>query len=392
VNSFAVVFGKELKDAMRDRRTWIIVLVTSMLAGPISLLLLSSFVAGIEESAARREVFVVNAAAAPTLVNFMQRAGGNVRDAPADYREQIKAGRLQNAVVIVPPDFEARLAAGETIRLDVVFDDTATKAQPSVRATLAMVRGFNRELGMQRLLARGVSPHLLTPVDVEEHNLASSQARGAQLLFLVPWLALMAAVIGAISVAIDVTAGERERGSLEPLLMNPVSTAALVFGKWAVVALCSAAVVVLTLIGFKTAMQFIRSETLAALMQFGLGESALFLVMLLPFSAMVASLNMLAATYGRSHKEAQTYASYITIFVNIAPILPLFLAVRDAPWQLFVPAMAQQTVMMRALRGEAVSAIDLTLPGAIALTATAVALLLQARLLRNERIIFSRSS
>jgi sodium transport system permease protein len=392
VNAFAVVFAKEWKDAIRDRRTWVIVLTTSILAGPVLLFLLSTFIAGIEESAARREVFVDNAATAPTLVNFMQRAGGNVRDAPADYREQIKSGRMQNAVVIVPPDFEARLAAGDTISIDVVFDDTATKAQPSIRATLAIVRAFNRELGTQRLLARGVSPHLLTPIEVQEQNLASSQARGAQMLFLVPWMALMAAVIGALSVAIDVTAGERERGSLEPLLMNPVSTAALVFGKWAVVALCSATVVVLTLAGFKTAMQFIRSETLAALMQFGFAETALFIVMLLPFSAMVASINMLAATYGRSHKEAQTYASYITIFVNIAPIVPLFLAVRDAHWQLFVPAMAQQTVMMRSLRGDAVGAVDILLPGAIALLATAAALVLQAQLLRNERIIFSRSA
>ena len=127
---------------------------------------------------------------------------------------------------------------------------------------------------------------------VDEVNLASSQARGAQLLFLVPWLALLGAVAGAISVAIDVTAGERERGSLEPLLMNPVSTGAVVLGKWAVVALCSASVVVLTLIGFMTAMQFVRSENLAALMQFGLDEFALFVVMLLPFSAMIAALNM----------------------------------------------------------------------------------------------------
>jgi sodium transport system permease protein len=252
------------------------------------------------------------------------------------------------------------------------------------------LQGFNREQGTQRLLARGVSPQVLQPLQIEEVNLAGSRARGAQLLFLVPWLALVGAVVGAISVAIDVTAGERERGSLEPLLMNPVSTASLVLGKWAVAASCSAAVVVLTLAGFTASMQFVRSENLAALMQFGTPEILLFLILLLPFSAMVASLNMLAATYGRSHKEAQTYASYITMIVNFVPIIPLFLTVRDAPWQLLVPALGQQTVLMRALRGEAVAAVDILLPSTIALALTAAALLLQARLLRNERIIFSR--
>jgi len=385
-----VVFFKELKDALRDRRTWLVVLISSLVAGPASLLLIASIVSSAEESAARREVVIANAAKAPTLVNFLQRNGASVRDAPADFREELLSGRLQNAVVVIPDDFGRRLASGEPIRLEVVFDETANRAQTAVRTTIALLQGFNREQGTQRLLARGVSPQVLQPLQIEEVNLAGSRARGAQLLFLVPWLALVGAVVGAISVAIDVTAGERERGSLEPLLMNPVSTASLVLGKWAVAASCSAAVVVLTLVGFMVSMQFVSSENLAALMQFGTPEILLFLVLLLPFSAMVASLNMLAATYGRSHKEAQTYASYITMIVNFVPIIPLFLTVRDAPWQLLVPALGQQTVLMRALRGEAVAAVDILLPSAIALALTTAALLLQARLLRNERIIFSR--
>lgn len=385
-----IVFRKELTDALRDRRTWIVVLVSSILAGPISLLLLSKFVASVEESVARREVFLAGGAAAPTLANFIQRAGGTVKEAPADFRELVRSGELQNAVVVVPPDFEARLGRGESIRLDVVFDDTSSRSQGPARATLGMLRAFSREFGSQRLLARGVGLQVLSPVDVEEINLAAGKSRGAQLLFLVPWLALLGAVVGAISVAIDVTAGERERGSLEPLLMNPVSTPAIVLGKWAVVAACSAAVVVLTLVGFRGAMVFIPSESLSALMQFGAAESVLFLAMLLPFAAMIAAVNMFAATYGRSHKEAQTYASYLTMLVNFAPVIPLFLSVRDAAWQLYVPAMAQQVVMMRALRGEAVGPADVLVPAAMAIGITMLALGAQARLLRNERIVFSR--
>lgn len=385
-----VVFRKELRDALRDRRTWMVVLVSSMLAGPLSLLMLSKFVSSVQESVAKREVFLAGAPAAPTLVNFIERAGGTVREAPSDFREQIRTGRLANAVVVVPGDFEARLAGGDTLRLDVIFDDTSSRAQGPARATVGLIRAFGREVGSQRLLARGVSLQILSPVETEEINLASGQSRGAQLLFLVPWLALLGAVVGAISVAIDVTAGERERGSLEPLLMNPVSAAAVVLGKWAVVAGGSAMVVVLTLLGFRVALAFVSNEHLSALMQFGAPEAALFLAMLLPFSAMVAALNMLAATYGRSHKEAQTYASYLTMLVNFAPVIPLFLAVRDATWQLFVPAMAQQTVMMRALRGDGVAPADVLIPGGIALALTALALVAMARLLGHERIVFSR--
>src|SRR5262249_39779652 len=159
------------------------------------------------------------------------------------------------------------------------------------------------ELGIQRLFARGVSPQLLTPLEVREQNLASSQARGAQLLFIVPWAALMVAVFGALSVAIDVTAGERERGSLEPLLGNPLSTVSLVVGKWGVVMVYSLVIVLLTMAGFMVSMRFITNETLSALMQLQWREVGIFVALLLPFAALMAALNMLAATFGRSHKE-----------------------------------------------------------------------------------------
>ncbi|MCX8114934.1 MAG: ABC transporter permease subunit, partial [Burkholderiaceae bacterium] len=339
------VFLKELVDALRDRRTWIVVLVGSVIAGPAALLLVSNFVSGVEERAARREIVIDGIEHAPTLVNFLQRAGATVVAAPADYADQLRSGRLQNAVIRPPADFERQLASGATVRVDVLFDDSHDKAQPVVRASLRLLAAFNRELGMQRLVARGVSPQLLEAIEAEEQSLSPAGARGAQLLFIVPWVALLVAVAGSMSVAIDVTAGERD--SLEPLLGNPVDVRALVLGKWAAVTVCSAAIVVLTIAGFIAAMQFIRNETLSALMQFGAREVGLFAVMLLPFSALMAAVNMLAATYGRSFKEAQTYVSYITMLVNVAPIVPLFLSVRDAAWQLAVPALGQLAVLMR---------------------------------------------
>jgi sodium transport system permease protein len=391
MNSAWIVVLKELVDALRDRRTWIIVLVSSVVAGPAALLLVSNFVSGVEERAARREVVVDGVEHAPTLVNFLQRAGATVQAAPADYASQLRSGRLQNAVIRPPADFEQQLFRGETVHVDVLFDDSHDKAQPIVRASIRLLNAFNRELGVQRLIARGVSPQLLAALEVEEQNLATAAARGAQLLFVIPWIALLVAVAGSMSVAIDVTAGERERGSLEPLLMNPVDVRSIVLGKWSVVTLCSAVVVLLTIAGFIAAMQFIRNETLSALMQFGLREVGLFAAMLLPFSALMAAVNMLAATYGRSFKEAQTYVSYITMLVNVAPIVPLFLSSRDASWQLVVPAIGQLMVLMRGLRGEAVGPTEIAVPALACFAVAALLLALQGRLLAREAIVFSRS-
>ena len=206
-----------------------------------------------------------------------------------------------------------------------------------------------------------------------------------------PWAALVVAVFGALSVAIDVTAGERERGSLEPLLANPVHAWALVLGKWGVVMAYSLVIVLLTMLGFLVSMRFISNETMSALMQLQLREVLLFAAVLLPFAGLMAALNMLAATFGRSFKEAQTYVSYIAMAAQFSALIPVFLTVRDSAWQLLVPSVAQLTVLMKVLRGESLTATHLLLPAAICLAVTAICLSLQARLLRRETIVFSRA-
>jgi sodium transport system permease protein len=390
MNAALAVFLKELTDALRDRRALAIALAMALLSGPVVFALVSNLVSGIEERVAKREVVMVAPERAPTLLNFLQRAGATVVAAPPDWSEQIRSGRLQNAVVSPPEDFEDRLARGDALEVEVAYDESHDRAQPLVGATLRMLQAFNRELGMQRLLARGVSPRVLAALEVQERNLAAAQARGARLLFIVPWAALIVAIVGALAVAIDVSAGERERGSLEPLLMNPVPAWAIVLGKWAVVTLYSMAIVLLTMAGFLVSIRLITSETLAALMHLGARELLLFCAVLLPFAALMAAVNMLAATFGRTHKEAQTYVSYIAMAAQFSAVVPIFLTVRDSVWQLLVPSVAQLTVLMKALRGEPLSALELLLPAAVCAAGLLGCLYAQARLLARESIVFSR--
>jgi sodium transport system permease protein len=391
MNALLTVFRKELLDALRDRRSWMISLAIAILSGPVVFVLIGNFVSGLESRVAEREVVIAARDRAPTLVNFLQRAGASVVDAPEQWEAQLRSGQLQNAVVVPPADFERRLAAGEIVQVEVFYDESHDKAQAVVRTAIRLVEGMNRELGVQRLIARGVAPTLLAPVTLEERNLASAQARGAQLLFVVPWVALMVSIYGALAVAIDVTAGERERGSLEPLLANPVGAGTLVLGKWAVVMSFSVVIVVLTLAGFLVSMRLISSETLQALMQIRLREALVFAVVLLPFAALMAALNMLVATFGRSFKEAQTYATYVALAAQFSALVPIFLTVRDAAWQLLVPAVGQLTVLMKALRGEPLTTLDLLAPAAVCLLLAALALRLHAWLLSREAIVFARS-
>jgi sodium transport system permease protein len=150
-------------------------------------------------------------------------------------------------------------------------------------------------------------------------------------------------------------------------------------------------IVALTMAGFLLSMRLISSETLSALMQLQWREVAIFSAVLLPFTAMMAAINMLAATFGRSFKEAQTYVSYISMAVQFAALVPVFLSVRDAFWQLLVPAVAQISVMMKALRGESLSAIDLLVPALCCLLVMLACLEVQARLLQREKIVFGQT-
>jgi sodium transport system permease protein len=384
------VFRKEFADSMRDRRTLLTILITAIAMGPIFLLLMANFVSGLEERGTVRQVMVDGIERAPEFANFLQRNDFKVTRAPDDYLTQIKSGHLQEAVIVIPADFSARLGRGETINIDLVFDESRNDAQVSIRRADTLLHAFGKEAGTLRLIARGVTPDIMRVISVERVNTATPKQQGAFLLFLIPMFGLIGAMVGSMSAAIDTTAGERERGSLEPLLMNPVALEALVVGKWSAVALQSSSVVALTMFSFAAAARFVPSEKLSLLFQFGGPELIRFFALMLPFACMIASLQMLVATYGRTYKEAQTYAGYIALVVNFVPLVTVFSAFRDATWQLLVPALAQQMVLSRVLRGDAVNAIDYLVPLSVSLGLTLLFLFALTRLLRREGIIFGR--
>jgi sodium transport system permease protein len=388
--AFLVVFLKELKDSLRDRRTALMVFVASILTGPVTLVLVAQFVSGLEEKAATLKVRIVGQQNAPALVNFLQRNDVEIEDAPADYEARVREGRL-DAVIVVPEDFDARFIGGDTAKVEIVYDDSRAESGPGIRQAERLLRAFNRETGMLRMVARGVSPDLVDAVKVEHFNTATPRQKGAFLLFLIPMFAILSPLLGGMTIAIDSTAGERERGSLEPLLANPVPVRQIVIGKWLAAWLFASGVAILTLAGFVIAASLFAQKKLAALMAFGAPEFTQFLFLVVPFAAMTAAVQMLICTYGRSYREAQTYVSYLATVVSFVPVIVLFSGLKDAMWQLAVPVLGQQVVLSRVVRGDMLAPVDWLLPGAVAFTIAAICVSLVSRLLRDERIVFGRS-
>lgn len=384
------VYLKEIKDALRDRRTAFMILVASILTGPVTLVLAAHFISGLEEKAATLKVRIAGQQHAPALVNFLQRNDVEIEEAPADYEARVKEGKL-DAVIVVPDDFDERFLAGDAATVDVVYDDSRTDASPATRQAERLLRAFNRETAMLRMVARGVSPDLSEPVKVEHVNTATPRQKGAFLLFLIPMFAILSPLLGGVSIAIDSTAGERERGSLEPLLANPVPLWRIVVGKWLAAWTFAAAVAILTLGGFAVAASASSGRRIASLMTFGAPELAQFVAVVIPFAAMTSALQMLICTYGRTYREAQTYVSYLATAASFVPLIVMFTGLKDALWQLAVPVLGQQVVLSRVVRGEWMTALDWAAPAAVCFAIAALAVAGVSRLLGDERIVFGRA-
>lgn len=384
------VLRKELIDHLRDRRTVLMVFSLSIVMGPLILVGLTYFISSVEEKAEKREVFVQGATNAPQLANFFARQDITITEPKPNFRDLIKQGK-HDAVLVVPKDFAEKFLTGKA-EVELVYDDTRQDTGGGAGGVLRrLLRAFNGEVGNQRLIARGVSPQVLRAVDVQDTNMGTSAQRAAMLLFIIPWMALIVGVTGCVAVAIDMTAGERERGSLEPLLMNPVSRSALIIGKWGAVAAYSIVIVSLILLGFGLTLAFAPMPKLAGFISLSPTQYLLFAAMLFPFAPAIGALQMLIATYGRTFKEAQTYVSYLVTALSLVPVVAMFGQFKDAAWQLFVPMLGQLMVLTRILRGEPVEALHILLPLGVGVLITVVSIVLLTRLLQRESIIFGRS-
>jgi len=380
------VYLKELFDALRDRRTLLVVLLSSVAIGPVVLVLISQLVGGIEKRAEARVVVVHGIEHAPTLRNYLERQTFTVREAPAGYEQQIKDSRLGDPVLVVPAGFEADLARGKAPVLELLASAANPRSQSASGPVVRLLRGFNQEQATLRLAVRGVSPTALEALRIEERDLADPASRAAQLSTMVPFFVLMAVLYGALNAALDTTAGERERGSLEPLLMNPAPRLALVLGKWGAVASVAILIALLSCLSFLPGQWLLRSEALSAMFRFGIGEAATFVGLLLPLAGALAAVLMAIAIRCKTFKEAQANATVVMLGVSMLPLVTIFNQEGEAPWHLWVPALAQTTLMGRVLRGEALPWADVAVSAGMCVLLAVAAIAFVARTLRTAAL------
>lgn len=381
-----IVLKKELVDALRDRRTLLTVLVSSVLLGPLVLVAVSGLVASLESRAEQREVFMAGRADAPSLVNFFERQTYVVKEAPPDFEAKLRKASLGDPVVVVPKGFETALARGESPAVCIVSDSANQRAEAGTGRIERLLAAFVRERSVLNLAMRGVAVQLLEPIRIEVRDLASTQTRATRITGMLPFFVMMAVLYGALTAALDTTAGERERGSLEPLLMNPADRWALVLGKWGAVATLSMLIAVLSSFSFLPGQWVLRSDTLAAMFQYGPREALLFLAVLLPFAAALSAVLMAVAIRCRSFKEAQASSAIVVLLASLLPLASVFNLGSEAPWQLWVPALAQNILMTRVLKGEAFGAAQIAVPLFVCVVVAAGGVAYVARALRQAAL------
>lgn len=388
IRKAVAVARKELIDHSRDLRSVLSALLFPLL-GPVTLAAMFHVIATWTAKEAAIELPVEGRANAPALVAFLERHGVAVKEAPAGYERKVKDGSL-DVVLVIGEDYPAAFAAGRPAPISVVLDSSRAKAHGRALRARRLLEAYGAQVGSARLLLRGVAPDLAAPLAVQEIDLATPERMAAALLGSIPMFLVFAAFAGGMYVAIDVTAGERERGSFEPLLLCPASRGALVLGKWLATVVAAMLALLVSMAAFAAAVRVVPLESLGVKVRLGPAEMGQVLAATAPLALFASSLQMLLSTLARSFKEAQTYLQLFlmlpflpAVYVAMAPIDPSL-------WMMAIPILGQDLLLSDVLRGETMGPLAFGIAALVSAALSAACLFATARLFRSERIVFAR--
>lgn len=384
-----VVARKELRDALRDRRALLSALLMPIL-GPAMIAAMFTVLAGWTRQDKPLRLPISHAERAPNLVAFLERNNVELIPVGEDAEGKVRDGTLELAL-IVTPGYAEDFRAGRTAKVELLMDNSRNKARMTVMRTQRLLRGFSSQLGALRLLARGVSPALAMPVQIEEVDLSTPEKLAANLLGSVPIFLLMSVFLAGMYLAIDATAGERERGSLESLLINPAPRGAIITGKWVAAVLATWIGIAVSITGFTVAFSKVPLQDLGVKLQLGPVQVFGLVAMLVPLSFFASALQMLMALYARTFKEAQTYLS----LMMMVPVIPATIAAISPSdpktWMMAIPVLAQTKLLSEIMRGEPANPLWIALATVSSMAAAWLCLRAATALLGKEKIVFGRS-
>jgi sodium transport system permease protein len=385
-----VVFAKEVLENLRDRRVLLSAFFFGVLLAPLIFAFATTMLSKrtVREQDEALKLAVVGAARAPNLLQFLKENGTQIETVDYDAAAAMQAvtSGERDVVMIIPEDYAKRLSAGEPAPIDILFDSSNTSSGAASRAT-RLINVYGTQLAALRLLVRGVSQQTIDPIDIRSVDVATPAGRSLMILGMLTYFCLMSMLMGGFYLAIDTTAGERERGTLESLLGLPIRREALIAGKILATSTYMAVSLLLTLITFSIALRFVPLEALGMSANFGARVVAMIFFIMVSFVPVGAGLMTVVASFTRSNREAQTWLSLVLLI----PLAPIMLAVvhstRPTMGLMLVPSLSQHLLATALLRGDPIEPLQWLVSALSTMLVGAGFILLAMKLYRSEAIL-----
>jgi sodium transport system permease protein len=343
------VYRKELKDILRDRRTIISMLIVPMVAMPLMTLGFGGVSATLVKSALEQvpEVMVLGGENSPK-VRAALAGDKRLKLVPsnADFATRISDKSLRAAAEL-PADFDARVErADESVPVKIFYYQGEMRSGFAADAIERSLRDYRDQVLMDRLAARSLSPNFAKPVETVRQNVAPPEKVGGTIIgMLLPYVIILLSLTGAMYPALDLTAGEKERGTMETILSSPVSRTHLVLGKFLVVLTTSLVTAMCSLLSMSTIYLISRGVLGIAMKgKFSLGSFTVapgsvlaVIIMLIPLAVLFSALLLMLGTFARSFKEAQSYAGPLILVAILPAVAGLLPGVELSPELALVP-------------------------------------------------------
>lgn len=389
-NGLLIVFRKETIDNLRDRRTLLLGLVYPLL-GPLLLgvmiSLASSALTAKPENPIR--VAIQNATAAPDLVAYLRQHGVDPEFIEGRGDVLVRRGRF-DSVIIVPDDYAQRITSEGSATVQLLIHPARLGSMVGANRVFSLLDAFGRKITAARLAKQGIDDSFATPIILQSVNVGGDATIIDVFMFMVPPFFIFTIFMGGVYLTLDTTSGERERGSLEPLLVNPVPRWGLMGGKFLAGVLFTMIGLIVQLVAFKIAFYLAGSAGTSLAQNLDVLTMMGVLITALPLMMLAVAIQIIVSVGTKSFKEAQTYLGLLPLIPAIPGMVLVFSPVEAQSWMMALPTFGQTLLFGQWVRGEVIAPEDILLSASITMAFTAALLAAAARLYERESLIFGR--
>jgi len=392
MNAVLTVCKKEILETLRERRT-----LTSLLLGPLfgpilftvlMNVMISRNLSSLDEVL---EVPILGAEHAPNLIAHLRARSiepleqHDVQD--VDTAAELVATGKYDVVLVIDDKFDKDFGTERVARVALVFDRSKSRAASRITRLRGAVDGYAQQIGALRLVANGVDTSLLRPLVVDELDVSTPASRSALMLGVLTYFLLFATLTGGLHLAIDTTAGERERKSLEPLLTLPVARSSLIIGKMTATVCYMLASLALTLVAFTVALKQMPLEQIGMSSTFGFATAAVAFLLLAPFAPLGAALMTTVASFTKTYREAQTYLTFVLLIPTLPLAFATILNIEPAPKLMWIPSLSQHLLVTTLIKDQPLTPTFVALSIGSTLAFGVLLGWLAVRLYRREAIL-----